>query len=174
MNSILLLFLLVGLSIPAFSQDDDGLILGKTTKQSSAAIYDISDPTGINIEVNLWGFVRFPGRYIVPVKTTFMDLMSYSGGPTESSNLKDIRIIRNGTAPGEKPKLIKLNYDDLLWNDKITTISKVNPELKSGDVILILEEKRYTLRDNIGFFLPIATTIITIATFILTLTIYRQ
>lgn len=170
MKFIFLLLLLSGLIFPVFSQDDDGLILGKSTKQTSAAVYDISDPNGVNIEVNLWGFVRLPGRYIVPVKTTFMDLMSYAGGPTETSDMKDMRIIRNGTTPGEKPTLIKLNYDDLLWDEKITTVSKLNPELKSGDVVLILEEKRYTLRDNIGFFLPIITSVLTIATFILTIT----
>lgn len=170
MKSILLLLLFVGLSVPAFSQDDDGLILGKTLKQSSGAIYDISDPTGINIEVNLWGFVSFPGRYIVPMKTTFMDLISYAGGPTVSSNLKDIRIIRNGTTPGEKPQLIKLNYDDLMWNDKISTVSKINPELKGGDLILILEEKRYSFREDLGIILPIVSTVITITAFIITIT----
>jgi hypothetical protein len=175
MKYILLLLFLIGVSIPVFSQDDDnGLILGKTTRQSSAAVYDVSDPNGVNIEVNLWGFIRLPGRYIVPVKTTFMDLMSYAGGPTENSDLKEIRIIRNGNEPGEKPTVMKLDYEDLLWNEKVKTTSRLNPELKSGDVIIIQEGRRYTLRDNIGFFLPIATTIITIATFILTLTIYKQ
>ena len=170
MKSILLLLLLLGVTIPLFAQDDDGLIIGKTQKQTSGAVYDLSDPTGINIEVNLWGFVGFPGRYIVPVNTTFLDLMSYAGGPTESSNLKDIRIIRNPAKPGEKPTLIKLNYDDLLWADKISTVSKNNPVLISGDLILILEERRYNFREDLGFILPIVTTVITITAFIITLT----
>lgn len=170
MKFILLLFILVTALSSVFAQDDDGLILGKTSKQSSAAVYDISDPTGVNIEVNLWGFVRFPGRYIVPVKTTFMDLITYAGGPTETSDLKQIRIIRNATTPGEKPKLIKLDYNDLLWEDNVKTVSMVNPELLSGDVILILEEKRYSFREDLGIILPIVTTVITITAFIITLT----
>jgi len=170
MKSILLLLLLAGLTFHAFSQDDNGLILGKTSKQTSAAIYDISDPTGVNIEVNLWGFVTYPGRYIVPMKTTFMDLMSYAGGPAENSNLKEIRIIRNGTTPGEKPMLIKLDYEDYLWGEKISKISRANPELMSGDVILILEQKRYTVRDNIGLYLPVISTLVTVATFIVLIT----
>jgi len=166
----LLLLLLLGLSHLVFSQDDDGLILGKTQKGTNAAVFDLSDPEGVNIEVNLWGFVRFPGRYIIPLKTTFIDLMSYAGGPAENSNLKEIRIIRNPASGGGKPKLIKLDYDDFLWEDEILKRGKNNPVLQAGDVILIMEERRYTFREDIGLYLPIITSLITITTFILTLT----
>ena len=166
----LILLLLIVMPIFIFAQDDDGLLLGKTQKQSNAALYDLSDPQGVNIEVNIWGFVKLPGRYIVPVKTTFMDLMSFTGGPLETSNLKDIRIIRNPVNSSEKPKIIKLDYNDLLWEDKISGVSKLNPVLQSGDVVLILEEKRYTAREDIGFFLPIFTTLISITTLIITIT----
>jgi len=166
---IYLLLLLIALPFSIYSQDDDGLLLGKNQKQPTAALYDLSNPLGVNIEVNIWGFVRFPGRYIVPIKTTFMDLMSYAGGPMESSNLADIRIIRNPVNISEKPKIIKLDYNDLFWEDKISGVSKVNPELQTGDVILILEEKRYTFRDQVGFFLPIFGTLIALSTLILTI-----
>jgi SLBB domain len=166
----LFLLLLLMISVSVFSQDDDGLILGKTTKLTTAAVYDLSNPEGVNIEVNLWGFVTYPGRYIVPLKTTFLDLVSYAGGPTVASNLREVRIVRNSLKAGENPQLIKLNYNDFLWEEKISTKSKTNPELQSGDVILIMEERRYTFRDDVGLFLPIVTTLITLATFILTLT----
>ncbi len=161
---------MIAMPILIFAQDDDGLLLGKNQKQTGAALYDLSDPQGVNIEVNIWGFISLPGRYIVPVKTTFMDLMSYAGGPLGTSNLQDIRIIRNPVSSSEKPKVIKLDYNDLLWEDKISGVSKLNPQLQSGDVILILEEKRYTMREDIGFFLPILSTLIAITTLILTIT----
>lgn len=151
-----------------FSQDDD-LIFGKTSKLNSAALFDLSDPNGVNIEVNLWGFVRYPGKYRVPINSTFLDVMSYGGGPIENSNLEDIRILRNSDNVNGKPELIKLNYNDLLWDDKISTQPKQNPVLKPGDIILVLEEKRYSLRDNISFILPIITSIVTITTLIITL-----
>jgi hypothetical protein len=169
MKFSVVLFLVTVVSYSVFSQDDDGLLLGKNQKQPTAALYDLSNPLGVNIEVNIWGFIRFPGRYIVPVKTTFMDLMSYAGGPLSSSNLKDIRIIRNSTNSTEKPKIIKLDYNDLLWEDKISGKSKLNPELQVGDVILILEEKRYTIREDVGFFLPILSALVGITTLILTI-----
>ncbi|MCX7878237.1 MAG: SLBB domain-containing protein [Ignavibacteria bacterium] len=161
------ILLLVLLFNDVFAQED-GLILGKTPKLSTAAVYDLSDPTGVNMEINLWGFVRFPGRYIVPLNTTFLDLMSYAGGPTESSNLKEIRILRNKGS--DKTEIIKLDYEDLLWDEKISSKTRLNPVLQAGDVILIMEEKRYTFREDVSFYIPILSAIISVATLIITIT----
>jgi len=152
------------------AQDYDDLILGKTKKETQAAVYDLSDVTGVNMEVNLWGFVRYPGRYRVPVNTTFLDLITFAGGPITESNLEEIRILRNTGNPEGKPEMIKLNYNDLLWDDNVSPKPKLNPILKPGDVIVVKEEKRYTFRENISFYLPIATSIISIVTLIVTLT----
>lgn len=153
-----------------FAQDDDDIIFGKTMKLNSASLFDLSDPNGVNIEVNMWGFVRNPGKYRVPINTTFLDVMSYAGGPMETSNLNEIRILRNSDNVNGKPEVIKLNYNDLLWEDNVSTKVKMNPVLKPGDIILVPEERRYTLRDNISFILPIVTSVVTIATLIITLT----
>jgi len=152
-------------TVSAYSQDTN-LILGKTDKFTSAAVFDLSDPSGVNIEVNLWGFVRLPGRYRVPYYTTFMDLMSYAGGPTENTRLEDMRIVRSDSTG--KTKIIRLNYGDLLWEDEIRVTGRENPVLKSGDVIIVPEEKRFTFRDNLQFYMPIITGILSIATFIIT------
>src|ERR1041384_6166684 len=149
------LFVLILSVTITYSQDDDNLILGKTNKQSTAAVYDLSDPNGVNLEVSMWGIIRFPGRYRVPVNSTFLDLMSYAGGPLETSNLEDIRILRASNDPTQKPQVIKLNYNDLLWADQIKSGNRLNPVMQAGDIILVPEEKRYTFRDNLSFFLPI-------------------
>lgn len=168
----IILFILLALTISNKAQDDDGLLLGKTKKEITAAFYDVSDPEGINIEVNLWGFVKYPGRYIVPVKTTLMDLLSYAGGPLEDSDLNEIRIIRNPTNTNEKPTLIKLDYNDLLWKDKVLKVNKNNPEIYSGDLVVVMEEKKYFFREDVSFILAVTTSLFTIATFVLTL-IYK-
>ncbi len=170
MKLSLFLFLLIVIihSVPA--QDND-LIVGKPPNSTTAAVYDLSNPEGVNIEVNLWGFVRYPGRYKVPYNTTFMDLMSYSGGPMENSNLSDIRIVRNLTDSSKaKTVIIKLNYNDLLWGEKVKTTSKINPVLQSGDVVLVLEERRYSSREEFAFYIPFIASLISLATFIVTLT----
>ncbi len=160
-----LLFTAVTVEISAQPED---VILGKTDKLTSAAVYDLSDPTGVNIEVNMWGFVGLPGRYRVPVNTTFLDLMSYSGGPLENSDLKEIRILRKNLAG--KSEVIKLNYDDLLWEEQISSKVRSNPILLSGDIVIIKRERRFSFREDVGFYLPIFGTLISIATFIITIT----
>jgi protein involved in polysaccharide export with SLBB domain len=171
MKRILLFTLFIFTVSKASAQGDSDLILGKTSKFTTAAVYNLSDPLGINIEVNLWGFVRYPGRYIVPVTTTFTDIMSYAGGPTENSNLEEIRILRvKNNSNGKKTELIKLNYENLMWDELKPSGDINNPTLKAGDVILVMEKQRYTFRENLSFYLPILTSILTVATFIVTLT----
>ena len=163
------LFVLLVISGISYSQIDSSLILGMSQKNNGAAMFDLSDPTGVNIEVNLWGYVRYPGRYRVPINTTFMDLMSFSGGPTDESNLKEIRIIRNANDPALKPQILKLDYDDLLWGENVSQTAKQNPVLIPGDVVVVLKEKRYTFRDDMTLIIPIITTLVSVATLIITI-----
>jgi len=158
--------LLLVVSVTAYSQLDTSLILGKSEKSNAGALFDLSDPTGVNIDVSLWGFVRLPGRYRVPLGTTFMDVLSYAGGPMEESDLKSIRLLR--TQENGKVKLIMLDYNDFLWEEHINLAQMENPVLKAGDFIFIPQVKRYTLRDDLNFFVPIISALITIATFIIT------
>jgi hypothetical protein len=169
MKFIFGIFVILIITGVSFSQIDTNLILGQSQKSNSAALFDLSDPTGINMEVNLWGYIRFPGRYRVPVGTNFIDILSFAGGPTDESNLEEVRILRNTGDPSKKPELIKLNYDDLLWEDKISSSPKLNPVLQPGDVIVVLKEKRYTFRDNLSVYIPIFSAIVSVATFIITI-----
>ena len=163
---IIIIFTLLGTN-NIFSQDDN-LQLGKSTTTPAAAVYDLSDPQGVNMEVNMWGFVRYPGRYKVPINTTFMDLMSYSGGPLENSNLEEIRIIRGANdSTGKKGQVIKLNYNDMLWENKVHSDTKRNPVLQQGDFVVVMQEVRLKFRDDLMLIIPIITTVISLATFII-------
>jgi hypothetical protein len=165
-----LIALLLILSARAiFSQNDD-LIIGKSSKNVMAAVFDLSDPNGINIEVNLWGFIHSPGRYIIPYNSTLLDLLTYSGGPLENSNLKEVRLIRPGNdSLKTKAKIIKINYDDFMWNEDVKQLKINNPILQTGDMVIVTEEKRTSLKEDIMFIIPIISGILTIATFIITL-----
>lgn len=150
-----------------YSQDDD-LIIGTNAYKPNAAFYDLSDPKGVNMEVNLWGTVKLPGRYRVPVNTTFLDLISFSGGPAENSKLDDIRIFRALKDEMSKAEIIKLNYNDMLYSDS-PGAKKQNPVLKSGDIVVVRQERRYSFREDISFILPIVTTLISVAILVVTL-----
>ena len=61
---------------------------------SSAAYYYISKPGEITMSINLWGHVRNPGRYEVPISTDIVQLVSYAGGPMSEANLSSVKISR--------------------------------------------------------------------------------
>ena len=163
------LFIIFIFSGVTFAQIDSSLILGLSQKNATVSVFDLSDPTGVNMEVNLWGFIRYPGRYRVPVNTTFLDLLTFSGGPIEDSNLEDIRILRDMNDPTKKATVIKINYEDLLWEDEVSTRTKPNPVLQPGDVVVVLREKRYTFRDYLQIYIPIITSVVSIATLLITI-----
>ena len=166
---IIVVSILVVFSGTAKSQIDSSLILGLSKNNITVSVFDLSDPTGVNMEVNLWGFVRYPGRYRVPVNTTFLDLLTFSGGPIEDSNLEDIRILRNLNDSTKKATVIKINYEDLLWEEQVSTKTKPNPILLPGDLIIVLREKRYTFRDYLQIYIPIITSLVSIATLLITI-----
>ena len=67
----------------SFAQNDIqvGSNIDQQRINSSGALFDYSDPTTVNIKVAVWGFVKYPGRYIIPAYSNVNDLLSYAGGP---------------------------------------------------------------------------------------------
>lgn len=61
---------------------------------SSAAYYFISKPGEITMSINLWGYVRNPGRYEIPISTDLVQLLSYAGGPLAEADLGSVKISR--------------------------------------------------------------------------------
>jgi len=94
--------------------------------------YDYSDPEAVNIKLSVWGFVKYPGRYIIPDYTSVIDLMSYVGGPLDDSNLDDLRIYR--IDENNKEQMIPINFNDLMWEDELESKYKIVPDLKPSDI----------------------------------------
>lgn len=128
--------------------------------------YDYSDPTTINIKVSVWGFVRSPGKYIVPIYTTIPDLISYAGGPEDQANLDDVRIYR--TSQDGKEELVQLNYTDLLHENELNE-QKVNPNIKASDILIIPGSPRYYFRDYLSISLSIFSALVSLTILILNL-----
>ncbi len=122
--------------------------------------YDYSDPMALNIKVSVWGFVKFPGRYNVPINTTVSDLMSYAGGPTDDATLDDVRLYKvdeNG-----EQSLIKINYDDLLWGEQLVSEKKIVPKLEAGDILLVTGNQRLYMKEWLQLTLSIISTLISL------------
>jgi len=80
-------------STSALAQFESG-IGSSTTGASPAAYYYISKPGEITMTINLWGYVKNPGRYEVPISTTLVDLVSFAGGPLGNADMGAVRIAR--------------------------------------------------------------------------------
>ena len=91
---LIILFLLAA-KFNTFAQEND-VQVGTVPRNPSQmfGLFDYSDPTKVNIKVSVWGYVKFPGKYIVPVNSNLRDLVSIAGGPTPDAYLDDVRLVR--------------------------------------------------------------------------------
>jgi hypothetical protein len=129
-------------------------------------VFDYSSSTSINIKVQLWGYVRYSGYYIVPLGTSINELISFAGGPLENARLDDVRVTK--IKEGAQTKLIKYNYNDMVYEDEITSDIKF-VRLEAGDIIVVPGEPRYYARENIAFYLGIVTTLASLTALILSI-----
>ena len=145
-----------------FSQED--VQIGKSLKSQlqtyRGAYFDYSDPDAINIKVLVWGNVEFPGEYFIPASNSVNDLIALAGGPTINAKLEDLRIFRIG--PDSLQHMIKFDYNDLLWNDKLTKQIKI-PTLHAGDILLVPGEPRFFFKDYFSITLSVISALTSIA-----------
>jgi hypothetical protein len=128
--------------------------------------YDYSDPRYVNIMVNIWGYVRFPGKYYVPENSKSLDLLSYAGGPTPDANLDDIRLYR-GSVSNENT-LRKLNFDQLMNSNKDSSLKGLDvPVLLPGDILLVPGEPKLYFRDYVTIYTSITSVLISLAILVL-------
>lgn len=163
-------FLILILSFSIQAQDKERVGVNQITTQQGG-LYVFGEKDKINIEVSIWGYVKFPGKYIIPQGSTFVDLISYAGGPMTEANLEDIRLFRskNDTLKVTKDELIKLNYNDLFWNEEVINTTNRNITLKPGDMLIFPGGPRYYFRDNLALILSVVSTVVAISILIITI-----
>lgn len=159
-----LLLILALISINLYAQD---VKIGaqENVYRQQGGFYDYSDPRYLNIMVNIWGYVRFPGKYYVPEQSKIIDLISYAGGPTPDAHLDDVRLYR--TTPQGGTEFRKFDMEDLWFSDKRYTRIENLPQLKAGDIVVVPGEPRLYLRDYISIAATVTSTLVSILTFVL-------
>jgi hypothetical protein len=169
MKKIFFTVILLMMAQSLFSQTDDVRLGAQYTGvyQRQGGLYDYSDPETINMKVSVWGFVKYPGRYLVPIYTTVSDLLSYAGGPTDNSNLEDLRLYR--VMEDSTQHLFTFNFNDLLWADKIEEQNRTIPKLQGSDLLVIPGEPRLYFRDWFRVALSIFSAAISLTLLILRL-----
>lgn len=163
---LFVLFLLTS-KINIFAQQSD-IQVGTVPRvaQQMAGYFDYSDPRAVNIKVSIWGYTKFPGKYIVPVNTTVKDLISFAGGPTPDAYMEDIRLVHTG--PDSTQEIIKFDYNELMFEKSVS--KRVNNAiLQPGDILVLPGEPRMYFKDYFSMTLSVVSTLISLTILIYTI-----
>ena len=112
------------------------------TGGGSSAYYYVGKSGELTITVNLWGFVKNPGRYEVPSSTDLIQLISYGGGPLKTAKLNKVRIVRNvreDSTITEKVIIVDV--------EKIIEEGEPSPLLLPGDTVIVPGSSFDVIRD---------------------------
>jgi protein involved in polysaccharide export with SLBB domain len=133
-------------------------------RQTQGGFFDYSDPTSVNIKVSVWGFVKFPGRYIIPVYSNLNDLLSLAGGPTEDSYLDKLKILR--MAPDSSQQVMDIKYKDVLWGEDLKSVERP-AKIMAGDVLIVPGEPRLYFKDYLSISISVFSVLISLSILIL-------
>lgn len=170
---LVFIFVFILLSVnDSLSQTKDYEIGSATAGQyrPQGGYFDYADPASVNIKVSIWGYARYPGRYVIPINTTLMDLISYAGGPTIDADLNDVRLYR--VNEDSTHQILRFNYNDLLWEDSLKLKTPAISELQAGDILLLPGEPRLFFRETLSIYLSIFSALISLT--ILLLNVFRN
>ena len=106
------------------------------TRRNRGAQYFLGEEDELLIKVNVLGFVRKPGQYLVPTDTDLISLLSFVGGPLEDANTKHVKLVRSDKNSG---KVIDINVKKYLQ----TADDKIIPDILPGDTIVVSASKWY-------------------------------
>ena len=99
----------------------------------SAAKYIFSPSTdAFLMTVKIWGEVKQPGIYEVPIGVDLIELLSSAGGPTTKAKLSKIKIIHAEEEDGED-LVVSVNVKEFLN----TGNSELIPEIKPNDTVVV-------------------------------------
>jgi hypothetical protein len=132
---------------------------------NAPSYYYLGGREGLTIGVNLWGFVRNPGRYEVPSSTDLVQLISLGGGPMEHAQLDGVKIVRQILQPDSTYKTEVIPVD--LKNFQQT--GQKTPLLLPGDTIIVPGSTFTILQEVFALFRDVALIFSGIGTFILVL-----
>jgi polysaccharide biosynthesis/export protein len=137
---------------------------GGTTTGSGGSVYSYTEEGGLNINVNIWGFVASPGKYKVASSTTLIQLISMAGGPTDRARLSDIRILHDLTVDSTIVEPVNVfNLEEYTR----TADTSLNPTLIENDTIIVPGDALNVFREILAVFRDIALVVGTVIGLIL-------
>jgi polysaccharide export outer membrane protein len=136
----LLLAAILFLLIPSFSaaQDEED-----PRENNRGAQYILGAQDELLIRVNIWGFVRKPGQYMVPKNTDLISLISFAGGPLEQAKIKKVKIIRAVDASPSLPSNSnRFNQNEMLLASRDRDMN-MNTRSSPAQQVIKVDIKKY-------------------------------
>jgi hypothetical protein len=137
---------------------------------NAPSYYYLGGREGLTIVVNLWGFVRNPGRYEVPGSTDLVQLISLGGGPLEHAQIEGVKIVRQILQPDSTYKTEVIPIDLREFEET----GKKSPLLIPGDTIIIPGSTFNAIEEMLAVFRDVSLVFSGIGTFLLYLHYSRQ
>ena len=172
MKKFYILCFLIGFTSILLGQEKDTQVGSPDInyRNSQTGYFNYADPSSINIKVSVWGYLKYPGKYIVPQYTTVNDLISFAGGPTGEANMDDLRIYR--VLDNGKEKMVKFSYNDLMYDSKLEVNNRIVPKLEAGDILIVPGAPRLYFLDWFRVGLSIFSALISLAILVINIRRY--
>jgi len=110
-----------------------------------AARYYLGTEDELLIPINVWGFVKSPGQYMVPNNTDLLSLLSYAGGPLETAKINKIVIVRSYN--NMERTIITVNVKKYLKSGD----ERLIPMMKPGDTVIVKGTTFHWIQKFISF-----------------------
>jgi hypothetical protein len=138
MKKFFLFILITFLSALAAKAQIDSIFVGENAKRLGFNYYNYSNPSTENIEVYVWGGIKNPGIFLVPVGTDIVRLVTLTGGALDDRMYQSFKLIRpkNRTGNIKTDSAFVFNYQDFFDSEKKGGFAKNNPELQAGDILI--------------------------------------
>ncbi len=107
------------------------------------AQYFLGEEDELLMRVNIWGFVRKPGQYMVPTDTDLISLISFAGGPVEQAKVKAIKIVRTFEAATPTTNTQVLASGSAPQNNSATGTNLAEKKKAEASRVLQVDVKQY-------------------------------
>jgi hypothetical protein len=149
-------------SVAAFAQTSEISVGSSTAGQRTqqGGYFDYSEPESMNIKVSVWGYVKYPGKYLIPAGSTVNDLLSYAGGPADDGEINRLRLFKS---EGDSAELVNVAYKDFIHGDEYKKTVSLSPKLEAGNILIVPGEPRMHFRDYLSMTLSVTSALISLA-----------
>ncbi|MDP4173270.1 MAG: SLBB domain-containing protein [Bacteroidota bacterium] len=110
-------------------------------QSNGSAFYKIDNQTGeLTKKINLWGYVKNPGRYEVPASTNLVQMIAYAGGPRDHALMDEVKVystLENGKSISKKVDLenpSRSSESDLILTNEDTIIVDYSSSVTIGEI----------------------------------------